>query len=109
MFLPGCSGEPGESRSNTQALLAGNLDHNQADTWVAWDAGSERKHLIAKAAHQSPRAVTAEVAQGLLENTSPRARSQLEVLPSHTSRGVMLEKQQCLFLLMVLLESLVQP
>lgn len=109
MFPHGCSGEPGESRSNTPALLAGNLDRNQADTWVAWDAGSERKHLIAKVAHQLPRAVAAEVAQGLLENTSPGVCSQLEVLPSHTSMEVMLEKQQCLFLLMVLLESLVQP
>lgn len=39
------------------------------------------KTLVAKAAHQSPGAVAAKVSQGLLENTSPSALSQLEVLP----------------------------
>lgn len=36
---------------------------------------------MAKAAHQSLGAVDAEVAQGLLENTSPSVLGQLEVLP----------------------------
>lgn len=45
MLQRGCSGEPGESKSNTQPLLTGNLDPDQADAWVARDAGGVRKRL----------------------------------------------------------------
>lgn len=62
-----------------QSLLTQKLDPDQANAWVSQDAGSDGKHLWQRLiGHQV--SVAAEIAQGLSENTSPSALSQLEVL-----------------------------
>lgn len=78
MLQQSCSRGPQEGRTNTVST------HWETGPWPRKCLGFPgcwkwEKTPVAKA-YQSLRNVTAEVAQGLLENTSPSALSQLEVL-----------------------------
>lgn len=107
MLQQSCSRGPGESRTNTVS------SHWETGPWSSkflrfpgcwkWE-----NTPVAKAHGCGMRDVAAEVAQGLLENTSVNALS-WRCCFSHTGQQVMQEKQQHLFLLKVFLESSVQP